>query len=182
MTLPRGFRWLSAVFQLFVPAAWSACTQRCLQNPATTQCNVVSDTTTSNFMAFFPGQPGWAGTRKVNHSGFYWSKRWRGGSGISWTICKSFVTTPVPHHSVFTCRMPLLPPNQRRQSNIRFMIININLCKITAGTSTALCVVTLSTSFSHLHFNVQFPVESGLANSASVSFLHLWGMVEVGTG
>jgi len=37
----------------------------------------------------------------------YWSKRWRGGSGISWTICKSFapcprqITTPVPHHSVF---------------------------------------------------------------------------------
>jgi len=21
--------------------------------------------------AFFPGQPGWAGTRNVNHSGFY---------------------------------------------------------------------------------------------------------------
>jgi len=26
-------------------------------------------------MAFFPGQPWYAGTRKVNHSGFYWSKR-----------------------------------------------------------------------------------------------------------
>jgi len=25
--------------------------------------------------AFLPGQPGYAGTRKVNHSGFYWSKR-----------------------------------------------------------------------------------------------------------
>jgi len=58
-------------------------------------------------MAFFPGQPGSAGTRKVNHSGFHWSKRWWGGSGISWTICKSYapcsrqMTTPVPHHSVF---------------------------------------------------------------------------------
>ena len=45
-----------------------------------------------------------------------------GGSGISWTICKSFaprskqITTPVPHHSVFTGRMPFLPPNQQRQS------------------------------------------------------------------
>jgi len=29
-------------------------------------------------------------SRKVNQSGFYWSKRWWGGSGISWTICKSF--------------------------------------------------------------------------------------------
>ena len=45
-----------------------------------------------------------------------------GGIGISWTICKSFaprsrqITTPVPHHSVFTGRMPFLPPNQQRQS------------------------------------------------------------------
>jgi len=42
------------------------------------------------FNDLFPGQPGYAGTRKVNHSRFYWSKRWWGGSGISWTICKSF--------------------------------------------------------------------------------------------
>jgi len=26
-------------------------------------------------MAFFPGQPGLASTRKVHHSGLYWSKR-----------------------------------------------------------------------------------------------------------
>jgi len=45
-----------------------------------------------------------------------------GGSGISWTICKSFAphsrqtNTPVPHHSVFTGRMPFLPPNQQCQS------------------------------------------------------------------
>jgi len=63
-------------------------------------------------MAFFPRQPWYASTRKVNHSGFYWSKgRW-GGSGISWTICKSFapLSTPVPHHSVFTGQMPFLLP------------------------------------------------------------------------
>jgi len=41
-------------------------------------------------MAFFPGQPGQAGTRKVNHSGVYYAMRWWGGSGISRTICKSF--------------------------------------------------------------------------------------------
>jgi len=52
----------------------------------------------------------------------YWSKSWWGSSGISWTICKSFaprskqITTPVPHHSVFTGRMPFLPPNQQHQS------------------------------------------------------------------
>jgi len=45
-----------------------------------------------------------------------------GGSGISWTTCKSFaprtsqITTPVPHHSVFTGLMPFLPPNQQHQS------------------------------------------------------------------
>jgi len=36
-------------------------------------------------------------------------------------MCKSTprsrqITTPVPHHSVFTGRMPFLPPNQQRQS------------------------------------------------------------------
>jgi len=45
-----------------------------------------------------------------------------GGSGFSWTICKSFathfrkITTPVSHHSVFTGRMPFLPPNQQHQN------------------------------------------------------------------
>ena len=43
------------------------------------------------------------------------------GSGISWAICKSAprsrqITTPAPHHSVFTGRMAFLPPNQQRQS------------------------------------------------------------------
>jgi len=46
----------------------------------------------------------------------YWSKRWWGGSGISWTICKPFapscrqMTMSVAHHSVFAGRMPFLPP------------------------------------------------------------------------
>jgi len=45
------------------------------------------------------------------------------GSGISWNIglCKSApcfrqITTPAPHHSVFTGRMPFLPPNQQHRS------------------------------------------------------------------
>jgi len=43
------------------------------------------------------------------------------GSGISWARCKSApcsrqTTTPAPHYSVFTGRMPFLPPNQQRQS------------------------------------------------------------------
>jgi len=36
--------------------------------------------------AFFPGQPGKVGTRKVNHSAFFWNKRRWDGSGNSWTI------------------------------------------------------------------------------------------------
>jgi len=69
----------------------------------------------------FPRKTWVSGTRNVNHSGFYCSKRWWGGSGISWTIYKSFaprsrqITMPVPHHSVFTGRMPFLPPNQQHQ-------------------------------------------------------------------
>ena len=43
------------------------------------------------------------------------------GSGISWAVCKSAprsrqITTPAPHHSVFTGRMPFLLHNQQRQS------------------------------------------------------------------
>ena len=55
------------------------------------------------------GKPFWIG--------LYWSRRWWGGTGISWTIRKSFaphsrqITTPVPHHSVFY-RRDALPATQ----------------------------------------------------------------------
>ena len=44
------------------------------------------------------------------------------GTGISWTICKQsaprsrLITTPAPHHSIFTGRMLFLTPNQQSQS------------------------------------------------------------------
>ena len=43
------------------------------------------------------------------------------GGGISWAyaslhLAPDRITTPAPHHSVFTGRMPFLPPNQQRQS------------------------------------------------------------------
>ena len=71
--------------------------------------------------ALFPGLPGWAGTRKVKPIWILLKQETVSGSGISWTICKSAplsrqITSPVPHHSVFTGRMPFLPPNQQRQS------------------------------------------------------------------
>ena len=49
-------------------------------------------------------------------------KRWWGGIGISWTICILFaprsrqITTPAPHHSIFTSRSVFLTPNQQHQS------------------------------------------------------------------
>jgi len=50
------------------------------------------------------------------------------GSGISWAVCKSArrfrqLTTKAPHHSVFTGRMPVLSPNQQRQSTEGYMTL-----------------------------------------------------------
>jgi len=43
------------------------------------------------------------------------------GDGISWAVgiylhLAADITTPAPHHTVFTGRMPCLTPNQQRQS------------------------------------------------------------------
>jgi len=43
------------------------------------------------------------GTRRANHPRFYWNKIWQGGSGISWTICKSFA----PHMMQLSARSSL---------------------------------------------------------------------------
>ena len=63
-----------------------------------------------------------------------------GSSGISCTICKSFaprsrqITTLVPHQSVFTGQMHILPPNQQCQSTegidmfiLNFVFMNVKL-------------------------------------------------------
>jgi len=62
-----------------------------------------------------------ASTRKVKPIWISLKQDTVSGSGISWAICKSalrsrLITMPVPYHSVFTGRMPFLPPNQQRQS------------------------------------------------------------------
>ena len=77
--------------------------------------------THTHLMALCPGLPKWAGTRKVKPIWILLKQETVSGSGIRWAICKSAPlsrqkTTPAPHHSVFTGRMPLLPPNQQRQS------------------------------------------------------------------
>ena len=56
--------------------------------------------------ALCPGQPGWAGTRKVKPIWILLKQEIVRGSGISWAICKSAprsrqITMPAPHHLVF---------------------------------------------------------------------------------
>ena len=77
--------------------------------------------THTRLTALCPGLPGWAGTRKVKPIWILLKQETLSGSGISWAICKSAsrsrqITMPAPHCSVFTGRMPFLPPNQQRQS------------------------------------------------------------------
>ena len=62
--------------------------------------------THTRLTAFFPGLPGWAGTRKVKPVWILLKQETVSGSGISWTICKSApgsrqITMPAPHRSVF---------------------------------------------------------------------------------
>jgi len=80
------------------------------------------DRQTPVYQPLFQDNLGKPAPERLNHSGFQWSKRWWGGSSISWTIRKSFthcfiqITTPAPHHLVFTGQMLLLTPNQQHQS------------------------------------------------------------------
>jgi len=71
-------------------------------------------------MAFCPGLPGWAGTRKVKPIWILLKQETVSGNGISWAICKSaprsrLITTPAPHHSVFY-RPDALPAAQTTAS------------------------------------------------------------------
>jgi len=61
----------------------------------------------------FLGLPGCVGTRKVKPIWILLKQETVCGSGISWAVCKSApccrqITTPAPHQSVFTGRMPFL--------------------------------------------------------------------------
>ena len=77
--------------------------------------------THTHLTALCQGLPGWDGTRNVKPIWILLKQETVSGSGISWAVCKSAphsrqITTPAPHHSVFTGWMPFLPPNQQRQS------------------------------------------------------------------
>ena len=55
-------------------------------------------------------------------------------------VCTSLQTdiTPAPHHSVFTDRMPFLPPNQQRQSTEGKYHISSNIVNGTKLTETVI--------------------------------------------
>ena len=100
------------VASIFSRSFVSACCLRCL--------NPWSLFTYTHLTALCPGLPGWAGTRKVKSIWILLKQETVSGSSNSWAACKSAprcrqITMPAPHHSVFTGRMPFLPPNQQRQ-------------------------------------------------------------------
>ena len=91
---------------------------KCVQKLTDTHTHTHTHT---RLKALFPGLSRWASTRKVEPIWILLKQETVSGSGISCARCKSApcsrqITTPAPHHSVFTGQLPFLPPNQQRQS------------------------------------------------------------------
>ena len=63
-------------------------------------------------------------------------------SGISWTICKQSaphsrqITTPTPHHSIFTSWMLFLTPNQQCSLLCVTVMIGGTLCSVVSSRMT----------------------------------------------
>jgi len=81
------------------------------------------------------GLPGCASTRKVKPIWILLKQETVSGSSISWAVCKSApssrqISTPAPHHSVFTDRVPFLPPNQQRESTEGNLVTTISYAKM----------------------------------------------------
>jgi len=80
-----------------------------------------STNTSTKYTHTSVSRPRWAGTRKVKQMWILLKQETVSGSGISWAVYKYAphsrqITVPAPHHSLFTGRMPFLPPKQQRQS------------------------------------------------------------------
>ena len=93
--------------------------------------------THTRLMVLCPGLPRWAGTREVKPIWILLKQETVSGSGISRAVCRSAprsrqITMPTLHHSVFTGRMPFLPPNQQHQSTEGASIDNKTLIRIAA--------------------------------------------------
>ena len=109
---------------------WTYSTQRHKNSTFTSTITINKNSEATNthththLTALFQGLPGWVGTRKAKKQKTIWillKQETVSDSDISWAIYKSAprsrqITTPAPHHSVFTGRLPFLPPNQQRQS------------------------------------------------------------------
>ena len=87
------------------------------------QCERLFMTDThTRLTALCPGLPRWGATRKVNQSGFYWSKRqWVAVASAGLYASLHLASDKQPHQHpttlmFFTGRMPFLPPNQQHQS------------------------------------------------------------------
>jgi len=115
-------------------------------------------------MALFPGLPGWAGTRKVKPIWILLTQETVSGSGISWAMYKSAsrsrqITMPAPHHSVFTGRMPFLPPNQQCQNKLENQKrLSGSICMHrTLCTTYASCIIYSGASTHTQPFNGLWP-------------------------
>ena len=103
-------------FIFFFRCSYIRCINRYIPKTKTTTSH-----THARLTALCLGLPGWASTRKIKPIWILLKQETVSASGISWAICKSAphsrqITTPAPHHSVFTGRMSFLAPNQQCQS------------------------------------------------------------------
>jgi len=109
----------------FIPRRrWWSCPQQCYLHcpPYQNKHHAHKHTHThTRLTALCPWLPRWVSTRKRKPIWILLEQETASGRGINWAICKSAprskqITMPAPHHSVFTGRMPFLPPNQQRLS------------------------------------------------------------------
>jgi len=89
----------------------------------------------THLMAFFPGLPKWAGTRKVKPIWILLKQETVSGSGISWAVCKSApcsrqITTPVPHTRFFyrPDALPATQPTASKHWRHYFLAFTLNQC------------------------------------------------------
>ena len=103
------------------------------------------------------------------------------GSGIRWATCKSApssrqITTPAPHHSVFTGRMPFLPPNQQCQSTEgkNFMMSISHYCQLKCERNNTSQTHLLLLSSVLISFPLQFVLLSLSCHESVLTFLLLY--------
>ena len=75
----------------------------------------------NHFITLCPGLPGWVGTRRINHSGFCWSR----DDGVALASAEPYASylhfAPEDNHAsttslIFTGQLLFLTPNKQRQS------------------------------------------------------------------